>query len=60
MITPFSLLLQLSGFLVLVGGYRDSNRNALLAAAVFLWIGSCLSGIVPEFVAGVVEAFRRR
>jgi len=60
MITPLSLLLQLSGVLVLVVGYRDSNRNALLSAALFLWIGSCISGIVPEFIASVFEVLRRR
>jgi hypothetical protein len=60
MITPLSLLLQMSGVLVLVAGYRDANRNALLAAAVFLWIGSCLSGILPEFIGAVVDACRRR
>ena len=60
MITPLSLLLQLSGVLVLVAGYRDSNRNALLCAALFLWIGSCISGIVPEFIAGIVDLLRRR
>jgi len=60
MVTPLSLLLQMSGVLVLVAGYRESNRNALLAAALFLWLGSCLSGIVPEFIAGAVDLFRRR
>ena len=60
MITPLSLLLQMSGALVLVAGYRESNRNAMLSAALFLWIGSCISGIVPEFIAGIIDLLRRR
>ena len=60
MMTPLSLLLQLSGFLVLVLGFREANRNALLSAAVLLWIGSCISGIVPELLAAIVDALRRR
>jgi hypothetical protein len=54
MLEAFSYLLQLVGLILLVIGYRTSNRNMLLAAAVILWIGSG----VPDMVQGFNDGWR--
>jgi hypothetical protein len=54
MLEACSYLLQLVGLILLVIGYRTSNRNLLLAAALILWIGSA----VPDLVQGFNEGWR--
>lgn len=52
MLEAFSYLLQLAGVFLLVIGYRHSNRNQLLAAALILWIGAGVPDIVNGFSDG--------
>jgi uncharacterized membrane protein len=54
MIEAFSYLLEIAGVILLIIGYRKSNRNMLLAAAVLLWVGCG----VPEFVEGFTEGLQ--
>ena len=52
MLEAFSYLLQLVGLILLVIGYRTSNRNMLLAAAFILWTGSGVPDLVRGFSDG--------
>jgi hypothetical protein len=54
MLEALSYLLQLAGLILLVIGYRTSNRKLLLAAALILWIGSG----VPDMVQGFNDGWR--
>lgn len=51
MLDTLALLVQLIGLILLVFGYRTSNRNLLLCAALCLWFG----GGIPDFAAGFMD-----
>jgi hypothetical protein len=53
MLDTLSLLVQLVGVILLVLGFRKSNRNMLLGAALCLWIGAGMNEMVPGFIAGL-------
>ena len=48
-----SLAIQLLGLILLVMGFRGSNRHMLLGAALLLWFGA---GSV-EFVQGFIDGW---
>jgi hypothetical protein len=50
MVNNFCLLIGIVGLVLLVIGYRSSNRNLLLAAALCIGLG----GSLDDFVLGVV------
>lgn len=52
MLEMLSQLVQLVGVVLLVLGFRKSNRSMLLGAALCLWIGPDISDIVLGFNAG--------
>ncbi|VXA99630.1 hypothetical protein [Massilia sp. 9I] len=46
-------ILEFTGLVLLVLGYRKSNRNLMLAAALCLWFGGGISDFVRGFLHGV-------
>jgi hypothetical protein len=48
-----SLAIQLLGLILLVMGFRSTNRNMLLGAALLLWFGA---GSV-EFIQGFLDGW---
>lgn len=48
-----SLAIQLLGLILLVMGFRGSNRNMLLGAALLLWFGAGSVDFVHGFIDGV-------
>jgi hypothetical protein len=48
-----SLVIQLLGLVLLVAGFRGTNRNLLLGAALLLWFGAGTSDFVHGFIEGV-------
>lgn len=50
-----SYVLEVVGLVLLVIGYRRSNRNLLLAASLCLWFGGSLSDFVHGFMDGARE-----
>ena len=48
-----SLVIQLLGLVLLIAGFRGSNRNMLLGAALLLWFGA----ISPEIAHGFVDGW---
>ncbi|MGI4842492.1 MAG: hypothetical protein ACRYF7_04185 [Janthinobacterium lividum] len=46
-------LLEFTGLVLLVLGYRKSNRNLLLGAALCLWFGAGVESFVRGFLHGV-------
>jgi len=47
-----SYLLEITGLVLLVLGYRRNNRNLLLAAALCLWIGGGINDFARGFLDG--------
>ncbi len=45
-------ILEITGLVLLVLGYRKSNRNLMLAAALCLWFGAGISDFVRGFLHG--------
>jgi len=48
-------LLQVIAIILVVMGYRNNNRNLLLAAALCIWAGYG----TEDFVSGFIEGYRR-
>lgn len=48
-----SLVLQIVGFVFLVMGFRNANRNMLLGAALLLWFGAGSNDFIHGFIDGV-------
>jgi hypothetical protein len=48
-----SLVIQLLGLVLLVAGFRGTNRNLLLGAALLLWFGAGSSDFIHGFIDGV-------
>jgi len=51
-----SLVIQLLGLVLLIAGFRGSNRNMLLGAALLLWFGAGSFDFVNGFIGGVSAA----
>jgi hypothetical protein len=51
-----SSVIQLVGLILLVAGFRSTNRNLLLGAALLLWFGAGSSDFVHGFMDGVHAA----
>jgi hypothetical protein len=51
-----SLVIQLLGLILLVMGFRSTNRNMLLGAALLLWFGAGYFDFVNGFIGGVSAA----
>jgi hypothetical protein len=47
-----SSVIQLVGLILLVAGFRSTNRNLLLGAALLLWFGAGSSDFVHGFIEG--------
>lgn len=56
MTETLAYILEFTGLILLVIGYRKNNRKLLLAAALCLWFGAG----VEDFVHGVTEGASRR
>jgi hypothetical protein len=52
MTNTISYVLEIIGLVLLVMGYRKSNRNLMLAAALLLWFGGSFNGFVSGLVDG--------
>jgi drug/metabolite transporter (DMT)-like permease len=50
--TAVGIILEVVGVVLLIVGYRKSNRNLMLLAAVLLWLGSGLDDFVLGFWDG--------
>jgi len=48
-----SIVLQLVGLVFLVMGFRKTNRNMLLGAALLLWFGAGANDFIHGFIDGV-------
>jgi hypothetical protein len=48
-----SSVIQLVGLILLVAGFRSTNRNLLLGAALLLWFGAGSSDFVHGFMEGM-------
>jgi hypothetical protein len=51
-----SLAIQLLGLILLVMGFRSTNRNMLLGAALLLWFGAGSFDFVTGFIGGLNAA----
>jgi hypothetical protein len=52
-----SSMIQLVGLILLVAGFRSTNRNLLLGAALLLWFGAGSSDFVHGFIEGSRSAY---
>jgi hypothetical protein len=58
MTNALSYLLEIVGLVLLVIGYRKSNRNLMVAAALLLWFGGSFNEFANGFVNGWTDGAR--